>query len=79
MVDDNVNHPAHYTQFSHEVIELAATLDFCLGNVLIARSITLSVFASFTLARTVSGTLIIFPQLSPSEHKRHPDRYFHPF
>lgn len=32
MVDDNVNHPAHYTQFSHEVIELAATLDFCLGN-----------------------------------------------
>ena len=29
---DPVNHPAHYTQYAHEVIELTEQLDFCLGN-----------------------------------------------
>lgn len=29
---DPVNHPAHYTQYKHEVIELTGQLDFCLGN-----------------------------------------------
>lgn len=30
---DNINHPKHYRQFSHEVIELTARLDFATGNV----------------------------------------------
>jgi hypothetical protein len=29
---DPVNHPEHYTQYEHEVIELTERLDFCLGN-----------------------------------------------
>lgn len=29
---DNVNHPAHYTQYKREVIELTSLLDFTLGN-----------------------------------------------
>lgn len=29
---DPVNHPEHYTQYEHEVIELTEKLDFCLGN-----------------------------------------------
>lgn len=29
---DNVNHPAHYTQFEHEVIELTRHLPFDAGN-----------------------------------------------
>lgn len=29
---DNVNHPKHYTQYEHEVIELTSKLDFCTGN-----------------------------------------------
>ena len=29
---DVVNHPAHYTQYEHEVIELTENLDFCVGN-----------------------------------------------
>ena len=29
---DPVNHPKHYTQYKHEVIELTEQLDFCLGN-----------------------------------------------
>lgn len=29
---DPVNHPAHYNQYSHEVIELTERCDFCLGN-----------------------------------------------
>lgn len=29
---DPVNHPAHYTQYPHEVIELTEQLGFCLGN-----------------------------------------------
>lgn len=29
---DNVNHPAHYTQYPHEVIELTSKFDFCTGN-----------------------------------------------
>ena len=32
--DDMVNHPRHYTQYSHEVIELTERCDFCLGNAL---------------------------------------------
>lgn len=31
-MDDPVNHPAHYTQYEHEVIELTSKLDFALGN-----------------------------------------------
>lgn len=31
-MDDPVNHPAHYTQYKHEVIELTEHLSFCLGN-----------------------------------------------
>lgn len=31
---DNVNHPAHYTQYKHEVIELTSLFDFCTGNAL---------------------------------------------
>ena len=31
-MDDPVNHPAHYTQYKHEVIELTSKLDFALGN-----------------------------------------------
>ena len=31
-MDDPVNHPSHYTQYEHEVIELTEKLDFCLGN-----------------------------------------------
>lgn len=30
--NDPVNHPAHYTQYEHEVIELTEKLDFCTGN-----------------------------------------------
>lgn len=30
--DKQVDHPAHYTQGKHEVIELTERLDFCLGN-----------------------------------------------
>ena len=30
--DKLVDHPAHYTQGEHEVIELTERLDFCLGN-----------------------------------------------
>lgn len=29
---DLVNHPKHYTQYEHEVIELTEQLGFCLGN-----------------------------------------------
>ena len=29
---DPVNHPKHYTQYDHEVIELTEQLGFCLGN-----------------------------------------------
>ena len=29
---DNVEHPRHYMQYQHEVIELTEQLDFCLGN-----------------------------------------------
>ena len=29
---DPVNHPKHYTQYEHEVIELTEQLGFCLGN-----------------------------------------------
>ena len=31
-MDDPVNHPSHYTQYEHEVIELTEQLDFCVGN-----------------------------------------------
>lgn len=31
-MDDPVNHPAHYTQYPHEVIELTEQLNFCMGN-----------------------------------------------
>lgn len=31
-MDDPVNHPAHYTKYKHEVIELTEQLSFCLGN-----------------------------------------------
>lgn len=30
--DDPVNHPTHYTQYEHEVIELTSQLGFCMGN-----------------------------------------------
>lgn len=30
--NDPVEHPAHYCQYEHEVIELTEKLDFCLGN-----------------------------------------------
>lgn len=30
--NDPVSHPAHYTQYEHEVIELTEKLGFCLGN-----------------------------------------------
>jgi len=30
----NVNNPAHYNKYSHEVIELTEQFDFCMGNVL---------------------------------------------
>lgn len=33
-MSDNVNHPAHYTQYKHEVIELTSLFDFCTGNAL---------------------------------------------
>lgn len=33
-MSDNVNHPAHYTQYKHEVIELTSKFDFCTGNAL---------------------------------------------
>lgn len=29
---DMVNHPSHYTQYPHEVIELTSLCGFCLGN-----------------------------------------------
>lgn len=29
---NNVDHPQHYTQYKHEVIELAEQFDFCIGN-----------------------------------------------
>ena len=29
---DNVEHPLHYNQYPHEVIELTENLGFCLGN-----------------------------------------------
>ena len=29
---DMVNHPPHYKQYDHEVIELTSKLDFCTGN-----------------------------------------------
>lgn len=29
---DNVNHPQHYLQYEHEVIELTEKLNFCIGN-----------------------------------------------
>lgn len=32
MAGDVVNHPKHYTQYKHEVIELTEKLGFCLGN-----------------------------------------------
>lgn len=31
-MSDMVNHPTHYTQYKHEVIELASCCGFCLGN-----------------------------------------------
>lgn len=31
-MSDNVNHPAHYNQYRHEVIWLTERCDFCLGN-----------------------------------------------
>lgn len=31
-MSDPVNHPSHYTQYKHEVIELTMQLDFLLGN-----------------------------------------------
>lgn len=31
-MDDPVNHPSHYTQYEHEVIELTEQPDFCVGN-----------------------------------------------
>ena len=31
-MNDPVNHPSHYTQYEHEVIELTEQLDFCVGN-----------------------------------------------
>lgn len=30
----NVNNPAHYNKYSHEVIELTEQFNFCMGNVL---------------------------------------------
>ena len=30
--NDSVSHPAHYTSYPHEVIELTEHLGFCLGN-----------------------------------------------
>lgn len=30
---DNVNHPSHYNQYDHEVIELSRLLPYCAGNV----------------------------------------------
>lgn len=32
-MDNQVSHPAHYTQFPVEVIEITEHLNFCLGNV----------------------------------------------
>lgn len=29
---DAVHHPAHYTRYQYEVIELTENLDFCVGN-----------------------------------------------
>lgn len=31
-MSDNINHPAHYTQYPVEVIELTEHLNFCRGN-----------------------------------------------
>lgn len=33
MTIDPVNHPAHYTAYPVEVIELTENLNFCMGNV----------------------------------------------
>lgn len=32
MENDPVNHPAHYTQYKREVIDLTERLSFCVGN-----------------------------------------------
>jgi hypothetical protein len=32
MAEDMVNHPKHYTQYKHEVIELTSCFDFVTGN-----------------------------------------------
>ena len=33
MPEEKINHPAHYNQLPHEVIEIGADRDFCSGNV----------------------------------------------
>lgn len=33
MPEEKINHPAHYNQLPHEVIEIVADRDFCSGNV----------------------------------------------
>lgn len=33
MPEEKINHPAHYNQLPHEVIEIVADQDFCSGNV----------------------------------------------
>lgn len=33
MPKEKINHPAHYNQLPHEVIEIVADRDFCSGNV----------------------------------------------
>ena len=32
MTEEKINHPAHYNQLPHEVIEIVADQDFCSGN-----------------------------------------------
>lgn len=32
MPEEKINHPAHYNQLPHEVIEIVADRDFCSGN-----------------------------------------------
>lgn len=32
MPEEKINHPAHYNQLPHEVIEIVADQDFCSGN-----------------------------------------------
>lgn len=33
MTNDSINHPAHYTKYKTEVIDITRYLPFCLGNV----------------------------------------------